>query len=312
MRAVRCCDKKVQVVDVPSPSGDGVRVKVRSAGICSSDLHMIDAGFELPATLGHEVAGILTDGRAVALEPIAPCGHCDMCIAGDYHQCRLGPGMIHGVAMDGGMADEILVPERCIVPLPNNVSADDACLVEPLAVAAHGIRRLDLKPGNTVAVIGAGAVGLAATSILTSHLKEVHVSARHAAQQLAVERLGGSVGVQGEYDVVVECAGNSAALEQAAQLCKPGGTILILATYWEGVSLPAFEVCMKNLTIRAASLYGRHGMVRDVEMAAQLMAQRPELADILITHRLPLDAASEAFGIAADRKAGAIKVVLEP
>ena len=183
MKAVRCCDKQVQVVDIPAPSGEGVRVKVASAGICSSDLHMIDAGFPLPATLGHEVAGTLSDGRAVALEPLAPCGHCDMCAQGDYHLCRLGPGMVHGVALDGGMAEEILVPERCIVPLPNNVSASDACLVEPLAVAAHGIRMLDLNPASRVAIIGAGAVGLTAAAMLTPLIKALDLAARHDAQK---------------------------------------------------------------------------------------------------------------------------------
>ena len=312
MKAVRCCDKHIQVLDVPPPSGAGVRVNVRSAGICSSDLHMIAAGFDMPATIGHEVAGTLGDGRAVALEPIAPCGHCDMCVQGDYHLCRLGPAMVHGVALDGGMAEQMLVPERCIVPLPNNVSAADACLVEPLAVAAHGIRMLDLKPDSRVAIIGAGAVGLAAAAVLTPFINNVDIAARHAAQQEAADRLGAGLHPRGEYDVVVECAGNSKALAQAARLCKPGATILLLATYWEGVTLPAFEVSMKNLRIYASSLYGRQGLVRDVEMAAQLMAGRPDLADILITHRLPLDAAPEAFAIAANRKAGAIKVVLEP
>lgn len=312
MKAVRCCDKHVQVVDIPAPEGEGVRVRVSSAGICSSDLHMIDAGFKLPATLGHEVAGTLADGRAVALEPIAPCGHCDLCVQGDYHLCRLGPGMIHGVALDGGMAEEILVPERCIVALPNNVSASDACLVEPLAVAAHGIRMLDLQPGSRVAIIGAGPVGLCAAAVLTPFIDAVDLAARHNAQKEAGERLGAKLDPAGEYDVVIECAGNSESLKQAARLCKPGATILLLATYWEGVTLPATEVCMKNLKIYASSLYGRQGLVRDVEMAAQLMAQRPELADILITHRLPLDAAPEAFALAADRKAGAIKVALEP
>ena len=312
MKAVRCCDKQVSVVDVPPPVGEGVKVRVCSAGICSSDLHMIDAGFEIAATLGHEVAGTLPDGRAVALEPVAPCGHCDMCVQGDYYLCRLGPGMVHGVALDGGMAEEILVPERCIVPLPNNVSAADACLVEPLAVATHGIRMLDLQAQSRVAIIGAGAVGLAAAAVLTGDLQQVHIAARHDAQKEAAERLGATLDPSGEYDVVVECAGNSQALSQAATLCKPGGTILLLATYWEGVSLPAFEVCMKNLKIYASSLYGRQGLVRDVEVAAQLMALRPELADILITHRLPLDAAPEAFAIAGRRGEGAIKVVLEP
>lgn len=312
MKAVRCCDKHVQVVDIPAPTGEGVKVKVRSAGICSSDLHMIAAGFELPVTLGHEVAGVLADGRAVALEPIAPCGHCDMCVSGDYFLCRLGASMIHGVGQEGGMAEQIIVPERCIVTLPNNVSAADACLVEPLAVAAHGIRSLQLSTQSRVAIIGAGAVGLAAAAILTPYVKVVDIAARHDGQKYAAERLGASLDPAGEYDVVVECAGNSAALEHAARLCKPGATILLLATYWQGVTLPAFEVCMKNLTIRASSLYGRQGLVRDVEMAAQLMSSRPELAGILISHRLPLDAAVEAFELAANRKGGAIKVVLEP
>jgi len=312
MRAVRCCDKHVQVVDVPAPCGDGVMVNVRSAGICGSDLHMIAGGFELPGTLGHEVAGTLNDGRAVALEPISPCGHCDMCIQGDYYLCRLGPAMIHGSTLDGGMADQILVPERCIVPLPDNVSAADACLVEPLAVAIHGIHMLDLNPATRVAIVGAGAVGLAAAAALTPLLNTVDIAARHDVQKEAAQRLGAGLQLSGEYDVVIECAGNSAALAQAAQLCKPGGIILLLATYWEGVALPAFDVCFKSLKIYASSLYGRQGLMRDVEVAAQLMSQRPELADILITHRLPLDAAPEAFAIAANRAAGAIKVVLEP
>ena len=312
MKAVRCCEQHVQVLDIPPPVGEGVKVKVRSAGICSSDLHMIAAGFELSATLGHEVAGTLKDGTAVALEPIAPCGHCDMCVQGDYHLCRLGAGMVHGVALDGGMAEYILVPERCIVPLPHNVSAADACLVEPLAVAMHGIRMLTLAPRSRVAVIGAGAVGLCAAAVLTSHVNTVDIAARHDAQKLAAEQLGAGLLVDGEYDVVVECAGNSQALAQAAQYCKPGGIIVLLATYWEGVSLPAFEVGMKNLKIYASSLYGMQGLVRDVEVAAQLLAARPELAELLITHRLPLEAAPEAFAIAANRQQGAIKVVLEP
>lgn len=312
MKAVRCCDKKVAVVDLPAPTGEGVCVDVHSAGICSSDLHMISAGFELSATLGHEVAGTLADGRAVAIEPISPCGHCDMCLAGDYFLCRIGPGMIHGVALDGGMAEQIMVPERCIVPLPSNVSAADACLVEPLAVAAHGIRMLDLVATTRVAIIGAGAVGLAAAAVLTDDVSTVHLAARHDAQKQAGERLGAALDPSGEYDVVIECAGNSEALRQAASLCRPGGIILLLATYWEGATLPAFEVGMKNLKIYASSLYGRQGLVRDVEVAAQLMARRPELADILITHRLPIDAAEEAFSLAANRQAGAIKVVLDP
>lgn len=312
MKAVRCCDRHVQVVDVPEPAGEGVRVQVRSSGICGSDLHMVNAGYPIHGTLGHEVAGFLPDGRPVALEPLAPCGHCDMCVQGDYGLCRSGAGMLYGVGRDGGMAQQILVPERCIVPLPGNVSAADACLVEPLAVAAHGIRMLPLTTRSRVAIVGAGAVGLAAAAVLAPQVATVDIAARHDAQKEAAQRLGAGLDPQDEYDAVIECAGNSGALKQAARLCKPGGTILLLATYWESVELPAAEVCLKGLKICASFLYGRQGLVRDVEAAAQLLAQRPELPGILITHRFPLDAAVEAFATAADRAAGAIKVVLEP
>ncbi len=313
MKAVRCCDNhQIEVVDIPAPSGEGVRVKVRSSGICGSDLHMINMGFAIPGTLGHEVAGVLSDGRAVALEPLSPCGHCDMCVSGDYGNCRTGAGMVHGVGRDGGMAEEIIVPESAIVALPSHLPVADACLVEPLAVAVHGIRMLDINAKSRVAVIGAGPVGLSATAVLTPFIGELGLAARHAAQMKAGELLGAKLDPEGEYDVVIDCAGNDASLEQAATLCKPNGVILLLATYWQGVSMPAFIVSMKNLKIYASSMYSQKGLSRDVDVAAQVLAKRPEIADIMITHRLPLDAAVEAFAIAADRKAGAIKVVLEP
>jgi threonine dehydrogenase-like Zn-dependent dehydrogenase len=210
------------------------------------------------------------------------------------------------------MAEQIIVPERCIVPLPSNISAADACLVEPLAVAVHGIRMLNLKPDSRVAIVGAGAVGLAAAAVLTPHVKTVHVAARHDAQNEAAMRIGAGLDPGGEYDFVIECAGNSMALQQAVRLCKPGATVLLLATYWDGVQLPAFEVFLKELKIYTSFMYHSKGLVRDVDIAAQLLAQRPELPEIMITHRLPLDAAVEAFAIAANRQSGAIKVTLEP
>jgi L-iditol 2-dehydrogenase len=314
MKAVRCCSKerKIELVDIKAPVGDGVRVKVRSAGICGSDLHMVAAGFPIQGTLGHEVAGLLPNGLAVALEPLSPCGHCDRCLQGDYGMCRHGVRMVHGISLDGGMAEEILVPERCIVPLPNNVRVEDACLVEPLAVAAHGIRRLPLSSKSRVAIVGAGAVGLCAAAICAPYVAKVVIAARHDAQKFAAEKLGATLDPQGEYDFVIECAGNSDALAQAVGLCRPRGQVLLLATYWDGVQLPAFEVSAKNLSIHASCMYSESGLSRDVDVSAQLMGRHPNIAKALITHRMPLDAAVEAFSVAGNRKAGAIKVVLEP
>jgi len=301
----------VEVVDVPAPRGDGVRVQIRSAGICGSDLHLLGSDFPLDHTLGHEMAGLTPDGTPVAIEPLLPCGHCASCRSGAYNLCALGPSIVMGTAHDGGMADEIVVPERCLVRLPVGVAPEDACLVEPLAVAIHGLRRADLRGDQRVAIVGGGTIGLCAVTGATSAGAEVALVARHPAQLEAGERLGAG-GPNGSYDLVVDAAGTRDALECALELCRPGGTLLLVATYWAGLVLPGFELCMKEVSVVPASMYGRSGVSRDVDVAAGTLAARPEIAQSLITHRFPLDAAPEAFAVARDRRAGAIKVVLEP
>jgi len=311
MKSVRCSGGAVEVVEVPAPVRDGVRVQVRSAGICGSDLHLVSGGGDLPHTLGHELAGVLADGREVAIEPVVPCGECDLCATDAYNLCRAGAGMILGIGLDGGMAEEIVVPERCLVPLPRGVSARDACLVEPLAIAVHGLRSVGLCAEDRVAVVGAGTIGLCAVAYAAGIAAEVGLLARHDAQAEAGERLGARP-IAGEYNLVVDCAGSASGLRSAVGLCRPGGRLLMLATYWDGLELPAIEFTMKEIRVTPSSLYAVQQDRRDVDLAAELLAERPELPDVFISHRYPLDAATEAFRIANDRKAGAIKVVLEP
>ena len=311
MRAVRCPEGIPTVVDVPEPTGDGVLVTVASAGICGSDLHLLS--FSLPATFGHEFAGTLADGTPVAVEPIDPCHVCDACIDGNTQLCVRGPSMAFGVGRDGGMAEKVLVPTSSIARLPVGVEASNGCLVEPLAVGVHGVRRGNIRGSHRVAVIGGGTIGQTALVVAQQTGAKVDLSARHERQIEAATRLGaGSLDGNG-YDVVIEAAGTASALAEAADRCRPGGTIVLLGSYWDGtVEMPGMAIGMKELTLVPAVMYGRSGPSRDVDVAATILAQRPELSDIIVTHRSPLDAAAEAFAVAADRSAGAIKVVLEP
>ncbi len=313
MKAVRCRHGKAHVTEVPRPTGDGVRVKVASAGICGSDLHLLAAGIPLPATLGHEIAGITANGIPVAIEPIVACGACAPCLGGDYHLCVLGAFQTTiGVGRDGGMAEELIVPERCLVPLPSGLKIADACLVEPLAVAVHGLLLAGLASRQRVAVVGGGSIGQCTVAAARAATDDVFLLARHDAQKVAGERLGAALEADGEYDIVVDGAGTAASLADAVRLAKPGATLVLLATYWEGMTVPGFELKSKELRLIAASSYCRHGMVRDVDVAAALLGRNPVIAEAIITHRLPLDAAEEAFAIAGDRAAGAIKVALLP
>lgn len=314
MRAVRCRDGQPYVADVPRPEvgddTDSVVVRIDSAGICGSDLHLL--GFGLPLTFGHEFAGRLADGTPVAIEPIAPCGECARCRDGDVQLCVRGPAMVFGVGRDGGMAEEVIAPASALVPLPAGVAANAGCLVEPIAVSVHGVRRAGVRGTDRVAVIGGGTIGQAASIAAQATGATVDLRARHDRQREAATRLGAGEVTDG-YDVVIEAAGTASALAEAAELCRPGGTILGLGSYWNGtIEAPAMAMASKELTWVPAQMYGRVGPSRDVDVAATLLAQRPEIADVLITHRFPLDAAVEAFATARDRAAGAIKVVLEP
>ncbi|MBM3659659.1 MAG: alcohol dehydrogenase, partial [Actinobacteria bacterium] len=166
MQAVKSTEDGVRVVavDDPDPTGDEVVVEMRSASVCGSDLHL--AGFgPLPAVMGHEFAGILADGTPVAVDPNAPCGACDLCTEGKTHLCR--NLAILGVTRDGGMAERVRVHPSQLVRLPAGVAPEQACLVEPLAVAVHGMGLAGVGGGSRLAVVGAGSIGLAAVAAAT-------------------------------------------------------------------------------------------------------------------------------------------------
>jgi len=209
------------------------------------------------------------------------------------------------------MAEELVVPERALVRLPRRVRVEDACLVEPLAVALHGMRRAGLRGDERVCVVGGGPIGLCAVAASVAAGCETALVARHPAQIAAGRRLG-AVEPRGEYDVAAECAGTPSASAECCERLRPNGTLLLLAAFWDALTLPGIPVAAKELAIVTASMYGRLGASRDVDTAAALLAASPTIAECVITHRFPLAQAPAAFAAARDRKAGAIKVVLEP
>jgi threonine dehydrogenase-like Zn-dependent dehydrogenase len=203
------------------------------------------------------------------------------------------------------------VPARAITRLPAGLGLADACLVEPMAVALHAVRRGSVSGGQRVAVVGGGTLGQLAVVAAQAAGAEVALEARHPAQVDAGSRLGAAA-VDGSYDVVIEAAGTDSALERAAALSRPGGTVVALGTYWAPPVLPALDFSMREITLVPSYMYGRSGPSRDFDAAAAVLAARPDVPLAVITHRFPLDAAAEAFAVARDRSAGAIKVVLEP
>ena len=306
-------DGGVAVVDVdvtaPAHATEPVRVRVRSCGICASDLHL--AAWNLPVTLGHEFAGVLDDGTPVAVQPNAWCGTCDRCRAGETNLCRTGGARLHGVSLDGGLADEVIVDRRSVVPLPAGIDPSVGALVEPLAVGMRAVHRAAAAPGDRVLVIGGGSIGLAVVAAARASGLDVDLAARHPHQRAAGELLGASARLGEEYGVVVDAAGTQGSLDDAVERVRPGGAVVVVATYWEPVTIGT-ALLTKEVRLVPSAMYGHDHGPSEFEGAATLLANRPEVVDALVHHRFGLDDAPEAFRVAGDRVAGAIKVVLEP
>jgi threonine dehydrogenase-like Zn-dependent dehydrogenase len=140
----------------------------------------------------------------------------------------------------------------------------------------------------------------------------VAIEARHHHQREAAERIGARLHTEGLYDVVVEAAGTDASLARCAELVAPGGTVVVLGVYIGSVTLNWMPLFHREARVIPSLGYCRHDGGREMEDAATMLAEEPEIARALITHRFPLQDAEEAFRVAADRSTGAIRVVLEP
>ena len=313
MRAARVRGTEIEVADVADATGDGVMVHVKATGICGSDLHLLASGGFDGRILGHEIAGVTDDGTPVAVEPVHACGDCEHCDTGDDPRCLQASARLIGIGVDGGLAERVVVPEHLLVPLAPGVPVADACLVEPLAVGVRSVARAGVTAGSRVCVIGGGSIGLAAAAVASAFGASVDIVARHDHQLAAADRLGVGPAADQPYDVVIEAAGSESALADAINRCAPGGTIAVPGTYWEAVRMPPMMLGLKEISIVPSSMYGRTTAEgRDVAVAARVLAERPEIATALISHRFPLDGTPDAFAAASDRAAGAIKVVIEP
>jgi threonine dehydrogenase-like Zn-dependent dehydrogenase len=315
MKAVRSTgdlSDKVLVVDVDEPPGSGEDIEIRSASICASDFMYI--GFGLKQILGHELAGVRSDGTPVVVEALFGCGSCAECRLGRYNLCSTCHERALGVRIDGGMAEHYRAPSERLVPLPPGLDIRDASIVEPATVSWHALRLARCGPDTRVAVVGAVALGLlAAAGARRQGAQDLAVDARHPHQQHAAERLGATVGASGFYDVVVEAAGTEESLARCVELVAPRGTIVVLGVHTGAtVSLPWHTLFLREASVVPSLGYCAHDGRPEMVDVAEMLAGDPEIARTVITHRFPLEDAAEAFRVAADRSSGALRVVLEP
>lgn len=306
MKAVRIEDGQPTVTSIPKPSGNGVLVKVSSASICGTDLHMMESGTLNGIVPGHEFAGYTPDGKAVAVEPIHSCGHCYYCDDGYYSHCQNHFALIGG-QVNGGMAEYVEVPAHTLYELPTGLDIKSASLTEPLAVAVHGLNQGKVKSGEKILIIGAGAIGIATAAALHARQLPFDITARHPHQQAAAARLGANFDISDGYDVVFDAVGSKESIRESVKRLRPRGRLVILGCFWDPVPL-SFAFCAKEINAIASMAYKCRQPHRSFEEAGNMLHQYPHIADIMFTHSFSIDDAKEAFACAADKSTGAIKV----
>lgn len=311
MKAVRASEGGVTVVDVDDPPGTGEVLDMRATSVCGSDLSYIEWGMR--KILGHELAGVREDGTPVVVEAMYGCMDCEQCRRGAYNLCPTHPQRALGVSVDGGMAEQFRAPPARLVPLPPGLDVRDASLAEPASVSWHALRLGGTAPGKRVAVVGGGALGLLAVAgARRMGADDVALEARHPHQWEAGERLGARAGADGLYDVVIEAAGTPASIARSIELAGPRATIVVLGVHLGTVELDWMPLFHREARVVPSLGYCRHEDGREMEHAAAMLAEDPEIARALVTHRFPIEDAAEAFRVAGDRSAGAIRVVIEP
>jgi 2-desacetyl-2-hydroxyethyl bacteriochlorophyllide A dehydrogenase len=311
MKAVRSTEGGVAVVEVEEPPGSGELIAVRATSICGSDLSYIRFGSRV--ILGHEIAGVLEDGTEVVVESIYGCMDCDQCAKGAYNLCPTHGQRALGMNADGGMVERFRAPGPRLVRLPPGLDVRDAAIVEPAAVSWHALRLAGTAPGKRVAVVGGGALGLLAVAgARRLGGAEVALEARHPHQIEAGERLRAQTGPVGLYDIVVEAAGTPASLARCGELVAPGGTIVVLGVHFGPVQIDWMPLFHREARLIPSLGYCAHDGGREIEEAAAMLADDPDIAQTLITHRFPIEDAVEAFRVAGDKAGGAIRVVIEP
>jgi L-iditol 2-dehydrogenase len=300
-------DLRIEEVPRPQPAPCDVLVQIEVALTDGTDLKTFRRGHPLlaresPAPFGHEFCGIV-DGRRVVAANSAPCGACDGCARGE--QCR------ELVFLAGAYADWILVPERIadvnLHDVPPGIEPEVAAMVEPLACCLRGVERAGVHAGDTVAILGAGPIGLMlAACVADAGGWPVVVGGRPERQEL-VELFGAETGSGAGADVVIEAVGSEGAWTDAVDLVRPGGTVVMFGGLPRDARPPvdAYRLHYEELTVRGSF----HHTPATVRAALGFLGSGAYPWERLVTHRILLDELPALF---ADPPRDLLKAAVVP
>lgn len=323
---------------VPNPGPGEVRLKVMSVGVCASDLHYYREArigttlVQEPLVIGHEASGVvdalgegvtgLKVGDRVALEPSNSCGECESCRSGHSNVCP-NVKFFGTPPEDGCFRDYLVWPADLALKVPDSMTMDEAAIVEPMAVGIHAVKLAELKPEQTIAVLGAGAIGLSVLQAArVAGAERIIVSEPVEARRELAKRLGASdvidpsvSNAEEEFarltdgrgpDVVIECTGEDGAVREASRIVGLLGRIVVIGIPdHETYTFEASPSRRKELTV----VFCRRSNLT-TETAIEWIAEGKVDAACMATHRFPLERTEDAMRLAMSKCDGVVRAVV--
>ncbi len=334
--------RQMEMANVPKPTikkDDEVLLKVEMVGVCGSDVHYYETGrigsqiVKYPFVVGHECAATVEAvGRAVThveagdkivVEPAIACNNCDQCKRGRKNTCRnlkfLGcPGQASGC-----LCEYIVMPEECCFSIDDKISAEQGVLCEPLAIGVYAVKQACISKNTDIAILGAGPIGLSClVSATAENANACYITEKIEERAEAAKNNGATwVGNPDKEDIVkeilrlkpagvdvtFECAGQQETIDQAVELLKPGGKLMLVGIpRLERISFMIDKIRRKEITIINVRRQNEC-----TQTAIDLIAEGKINVDFMITHRFKLEQTKQAFDMVAEYRDGVIKAVIE-
>jgi len=277
-----------QEAEMPKRATGFSLLRVRNIGICGTDIHAFAGNqpfFQYPRILGHELAVEIVEsdtfatGELATIIPYFNCATCDACTAGKPNCCE--SLQVYGVHIDGGMREYICVEDRYILP-GKGLSAEELALVEPLSIAAHGLRRAAINPGEKVLVMGAGPIGLFTILLAKIQGASVEVAEPNPSRlQFCVENLEVCEASSTAYPTVIDATGNLNAIESGFAKIAHGGKYVLIGLQKQPISFSHPEFHKREATLMSS----RNATIEDFQYVMDLFHSGKIEAGQFISHR---------------------------
>jgi L-iditol 2-dehydrogenase len=330
-------ERNIVIENLPKPVANQyeVVIRVKAAGICGSELHAYEGLSKRrtpPLVMGHEFAGIVEEigkgvnrikvGDRVTMEPAVPCGSCEACLTGRSNLCKARRHI--GLDFQGAFAEYVKAPSLTLHKIPDPISFEEATLAEPLSAGLHAVSIAKVGGGDTILIIGAGVIGISCLIAARDKAKSVIISDVVKSRLEFARPLGADVMIDSSkidpideverftngrgVDAVIEAVGLETTVAQAISAVREGGRVTVIGLLDETIRFNIMKIVTREIQLSGS--YGRTS--EDFRNSLALLERRAPTIRGLITHKLPLEKASEGFETLSKQKHTSMKVILIP